>query len=558
MPRLVLAALVGAALGTLLTPHAEAAKQTVCTITVNSEDERNVFRQHLPRGEYEFVELVERGRPDWLASACAKQVRCDVLLISGHFNGSDFFSDQLDASEYLPVAEMERASCSDSCPGLFSKLKEVYMFGCETLNGDTIRSASSDALRSIVYGGRAPSEPELRLHRMAERHGESNRDVMRRVFPGVPAIYGFSSVAPLGSTAGPLLNRYFKAVGNDAIGTGRPNRTLLNHFAQHSLSVTTGLKSSEPRAAHRADVCKFVDERLAAAQKLAFVHEVLRRDMADVRSHFERIERLLAAAGANVRDTPAWTQAMDRITRDGTTRDRFLTYARDSDHAALRIRMIDVAHAFGWLTAEEQNKERVQAMRELVARPALTAREVDLVCALNAEGDFDAYRASIAPAAAETSGHDAALGCLGSASHRTRMLRAMTSANERDIEMAEVYFQHRPITAVDELRAVTSGIAGMQRAEAQVRALHALSRQRVTDGDGLAELARLFPVAGTIAAQRAIASVFIRGDYRSIATPELVRVFREHRKRSDAADVIDVLIRRMEGALSMVNAQARR
>ena len=183
------------------------------------EDTDNTVTTRLPKGEYEFVELVERGRPDWLASACAKQVRCDVLLISGHFNGSDFFSDQLDASEHLPMAEMERASCSDSCPGLFSKLKEVYMFGCETLNGDTIRSASSDAMRSIVYGGRVPSEPELRLHRMAERHGESNRDVMRRVFPGVPAIYGFSSVAPLGSTAGPLLNRYFKAAGNDAIGT---------------------------------------------------------------------------------------------------------------------------------------------------------------------------------------------------------------------------------------------------------------------------------------------------------------------------------------------------
>ena len=34
----------------------------------------------------------------------------------------------------LPVEEMERASCSESCPGLFSRLKEVYLFGCETLS----------------------------------------------------------------------------------------------------------------------------------------------------------------------------------------------------------------------------------------------------------------------------------------------------------------------------------------------------------------------------------------------------------------------------------------
>ena len=43
------------------------------------------------------------------------------LLISGHFDGGDeFYSDRVDARESLPVDEMERVSCSDSCPGLFS------------------------------------------------------------------------------------------------------------------------------------------------------------------------------------------------------------------------------------------------------------------------------------------------------------------------------------------------------------------------------------------------------------------------------------------------------
>jgi len=64
--------------------EARAEKRTVCTVTVNSADEREVFRQRLPEGEYEFVELVERGRPDWLASACRQGVRCDLLLISGN------------------------------------------------------------------------------------------------------------------------------------------------------------------------------------------------------------------------------------------------------------------------------------------------------------------------------------------------------------------------------------------------------------------------------------------------------------------------------------------
>jgi hypothetical protein len=62
--------------------------EPVCTITVNSADEKDAFRR-LPADKYRFVELVERNRPDWLASACKTGVRCDVLVISGHYDGGN-------------------------------------------------------------------------------------------------------------------------------------------------------------------------------------------------------------------------------------------------------------------------------------------------------------------------------------------------------------------------------------------------------------------------------------------------------------------------------------
>jgi hypothetical protein len=114
---------------------AAAEKKTVCTITVNSSDEKDAMRARLPKGEYEFVELVEKGRPDWLRGACERKIQCDALVISGHFNaGEDFYSDKIETREHLRMDELERASCSGSCPGLFSRLKEVYLFGCESLN----------------------------------------------------------------------------------------------------------------------------------------------------------------------------------------------------------------------------------------------------------------------------------------------------------------------------------------------------------------------------------------------------------------------------------------
>src|SRR5258708_7014629 len=140
-----------AALFLLLPAHdVRADKKTVCTITVNSPDEKEIFQRNLPKDEFQFVELVERGRPDWLASSCHAGVRCDVLVISGHFDsGTEFYTDRLDSREFLPVDEMERVACSDSCPGLFSQLKEVYLFGCNTLNANaTARAIAIACARS--------------------------------------------------------------------------------------------------------------------------------------------------------------------------------------------------------------------------------------------------------------------------------------------------------------------------------------------------------------------------------------------------------------------------
>ena len=141
----------------------------MCTITVNSPDEKEIFRRNLPQEDFQFVELVERSRR-WLESACQKGIRCDVLVISGHYDGgTQVCSDRLDARWYLPIGEMERVSCSDSCPGLFSQPKEVYLFGCNTLNAQAMRSASGEIAQSLVRSGhsggcRSPGA------RVGERH----------------------------------------------------------------------------------------------------------------------------------------------------------------------------------------------------------------------------------------------------------------------------------------------------------------------------------------------------------------------------------------------------
>ncbi len=88
----------------------------------------------------------------------------------------------------------------------------------------------------------------------------------------------------------------------------------------------------------------------------------------------------------------------------------------------------------------------------------------------------------------------------------------------------------------------------MNGSEAQVRALQALGRHRLSDPESLDALARLYPVAESLTVQNAIAGVLIRADYTAIARPELVRTLREHRRKGAHGDdvVIEALIRRLQ------------
>jgi len=529
--------------------EARAEKRTVCTVTVNSADEREVFRQRLPEGEYEFVELVERGRPDWLASACRQGVRCDLLLISGHFDGmTEFYSDRLAQQESLPVAELERASCSDSCPGVFSQLKEVYLFGCNTMNAEPLKSTSAEAERSLVRSGYTPADAQRLTRVLDRRHAESSRDHMRRIFTNVPAIYGFSRLAPLGPTAATLLNRYFDSASPPDVGSGRQDPRLLGQFAASTMVVASGLTEVDLDAEFRGESCRFVDERLPPAAKLAFVHDLLRREMAEARMFLDRIEKLYASFTDSERHTPSFVEAQGEIARDAAARERFLRFAADADLPRTRARMIELAGTLGWLSPADQRAELVQMVGDLIGRGSIGPSDIDLVCTLNNDHRLDADRDRLqpSPVQADRVNNAAALACLGSAAARTRVLKAVTSPYDADVELAQVYLRHRPITDVGELRVVANAIARMPGSGAQVRALETLAQHRLSDSQSLNELARLFPSASSVDVQRAIAAVLIRADYQAIAKPEFVRVLSQNRRKSpDGTDIIDILIRRL-------------
>ncbi len=517
------AALASAAVGGSGLPGAGAtvARKTVCTITVNSADEKEALRRHLPEDRFEFVELVEHGRADWLASACRQDVRCDVLVISGHYDGgNEFFSDRTEAREFLPVAELERAACGDGCPGVFSQLKEVYLFGCNTLNGEALRHASDDVARSLVRAGASRVEAERIGRTLSTRHGDSSRDRMRIIFKDVPVLYGFSSVAPLGPIAGGLLRRHLQSAGAAEVGTGRASGRLLAQFSAHAMVATSGITDRDPLASHRRDVCQFADDRVAPCGEAALRARTAR------------------TAGGRGRDVPRPARSAGRDGRrrrahrprgrGGARRDcrgrrrtralsRFRPRCRGSGRACAPAGCrAPIRLAVGRASTAPMSCGRFDVR---IVSGAATVADVDLACTQNADGRFDGVHADVGVGAADTpmARRDARRGARVPGRSRARV-RGRPRTDEP---------RHRD-------RAHRTGVPAPSSARRRARTARADRRDRPDDGSGGAS-ARV-AVAGRPSAERPAEP---RGTRRPVSGGGLVVGPDGHRGRAAARRVPD-------------------
>ena len=531
-------------------PALQPAMHTVCTVTVNSPDEQQALRRHLDPTRWRFVELVERGRSDWLEAACRSRVRCDVLVISGHYDGGhQFFSDRIDVREHLPVAELERASCTASCAGLFAQLKEVHLYGCNTLNPQPQTSVGAEALRSLVRERAGTGGDASELPRVEAGPGESSRERMRQIFPGVPAIYGFASMAPLGPMAAESLERWLRNGGRAEVGRGRASPTLLAAFGHHSFTAVRGLESDEPLARSRAHMCALSDDDRPLAQRVTAAHRLLQRDVTGVGVHLDRIQRMLAEVPEGVRGAGEVARAFARIAEDGAARSRWLASTRETYNPTLRLRLIDVAAEAGWFTRDERRAERMRLLSELLERRDIGVGEVELACTLNRDHELEGLfnrraRDSDGGSHGDTLAQAAVRACLGSADAHRRVLAALAGGDAADTTTAQAYLRQRPIGDGDELRRVAQAVMRMPPSDAQVRALGTLARHYLSDRELLQELARLFAGTPSADVQAAVAGILIRADRQALDVPALLELLQRH--RLGAQPIVDALVRRLQ------------
>lgn len=219
------------------------AAKTICSMTLNSADEAEMFRQRLEPQGFKFVELVPKSKnPNWFKDACASGIRCDALIISGHYGGL-FFGEK--SSSTISMAEMESASCSNSCPGILDAPREVFLMGCNTLATQKRDHRTFEQYLNVLVGDGIPLDFAEQV--VSSRYSQQGFSLEKRfaaIFPKVSRLYGFSSTGPLGPAAATRLGKYLTATPDyDRHLTTLPtskaaNTALVRAFAGTSFQET--------------------------------------------------------------------------------------------------------------------------------------------------------------------------------------------------------------------------------------------------------------------------------------------------------------------------------
>lgn len=364
-------------------------KKTVCAITLNSDNEILAFREHLSIKDFQFVELVE-SKDKWLTRACESKVKCDILVVSGHFGGSFFGSNGR-----IDLSELEENTCGQGCTGIFHEPKEVFLFGCNTLAGKGKDRRTPEQYRQVLVNdgfNRAQADQIVALR--YSPMGQSFSDRMARVFAGVPRIYGFSSVGPSGENVEPMLKDYFRKNGDygkylsasfteDSVSKGR-NKIFLNALRETVVEQTFGMDRSKGDI---VPMCFVKDRTIPESKKIRWVHQVLK----DPKTRLLYLAEILAYLNQTRQgpDRKLEMKLVAEIIDDKNLRleMRGLVETVLKDFPLLRFDTLKIGLYFGWFSVGEVS-EHQRSFLSAHLRPGMSRGDVDLLCSIPAVGEL--------------------------------------------------------------------------------------------------------------------------------------------------------------------------
>lgn len=366
-------------------PKLDPNKKTVCTVTMNSTQEKELFQQYLK--EFNFVELTHESTQDWFGAACKQGIKCDVLLFSGHFGGSFFGSEDYK----LSLEALEDFSCRKDCDGILKNPKEVFLFGCNTMAGKgqdhrTIEEYVEALMEEGFTRGQAQQTAAFRYSEM----GSSFRERMTGVFAGVKKIYGFYSLAPLGEQIAPGLENYLKWVGPygkhlDTLGDAK-NEKLFKSLDGMTLIERPGASLA---LRDRAPVCVLNNPAEELTTKATWIRDV----MNDAKKRLEYAPMINFFLSKMKRDGvsfgPAEKALMDEVAANTEARKAIEGFLAKPNPGllAMQVSMAGLAYKLGWWDAATFRAGLNRVMGGIF-KSDLDREARDTICSLDTELDI--------------------------------------------------------------------------------------------------------------------------------------------------------------------------
>jgi hypothetical protein len=218
--------------------------------------------------------------------------------------------------------------------------------------------------------------------RKPERYGPlgpSFRESLRRVFAGVPHLYGFASVAPRAEYSAPMLEHYLHSIPDYAAELSRTtqrNPALRLAFTGTALTETTGLLPAEPGARDHDQICALYDESRLLVDRLRIAYGPAL--WPDALRFIPTLQAFLS------RHSPERFVGVERsvfleMRAANDTRDAVLELVRTLDVSALQLELAHFAALVGWIERAELHALAVAGAGRLL-RGALTSEAVDVMC----------------------------------------------------------------------------------------------------------------------------------------------------------------------------------
>jgi len=269
-------------------PPIDPNKFTICAITINSENERAVFEQQVKKYPDKFnpiVELTNFGEEDWFNKACESNIKCDQLVVSGHFAGS-FFSEDTKNGKNLPLSSLEEKGCAKSCQGILDQPYEVFLFGCNTLSTKEKDSRSPEEYYKVLKkDGFSDSEAERIVEDRYGPTGEDNISKMQRAFTGHNKnLFGFNSIGPRGAHVEGFLKKYFSKINPHEHLEKLQAKRMINQVHEANVVLTENLKHSAFTQCLAGSsngnknvqiICSLLDEKKSVDSKIEVMVEAL-------------------------------------------------------------------------------------------------------------------------------------------------------------------------------------------------------------------------------------------------------------------------------------------